>query len=170
MQLEFLTKTECAQFVRNWEVPASGNGTDDVGWAQLRVNMEDYLDRSAAVARLFARLLGTGQRALLWLTEFGIWPSLENRHLFDALRKVCGEVHPLPEAPGHLFAADEGEALISYLQLVIVFGWGGLLLGLENRHRLLLSHDSWALIRSRSDMSALTKALSDFGLPFRVEQ
>ena len=168
--MEFLTAAECAQFVRNWETPTSGNSSDDIGWAQLRVNLEGCLNRSAAAARLFAKLLGIEQRTFLWLTEFGIWPSLENRHLFDTLRKVSGEVHPLPETPGHLFATDEGDILVSYLQLVIVSGWGVLLLGLENRHRLLLSHDSWALIRSRSDMSALTKVLSGFGLPYRVDK
>ena len=59
---------------------------------------------------------------------------------------------------------------MSYLQLIIIFGWGGVFLGLENRHRLIVSHDSWTSIRSGSDMPALIKTVSDFGLPYRITE
>ncbi len=165
--MQFLTKTESLQTLV--DLPATGRGADD-GLAELQVNIEDCLKRSAATARLFIKLIGTEQAAFLWIEEFGVWPSLENWPLFRTLRSVSDELRPLHEAPGHMFAADEQEALVSYLQLVIIFGWGGVLLGLENRHRLIVSHDSWASIRSLSDMPGLIETASKFGLPYLVTE
>jgi hypothetical protein len=38
--------------------------------------------------------------ALLWITEWGIWPSSENWHLYYKLRQTYGDYRLLQEAPG----------------------------------------------------------------------
>ena len=165
--MQFFTETESLQTLVN--LPAAEHGVGGQS-AELQVDFEDCLGRSTATARLFLKLIGTEQAAFLWIHEFGIWPSLENRPLFETLRRASNEFRPLYEAPGHMFVADEQEALLSYLQLIIIFGWGGVLLGLENRHRLIVSHDSWASIRSLADMPGLIKTVSDFGLPYLTRE
>src|SRR5262249_6209516 len=66
--------------------------------------------------------------ALLWMTEWGIWPSSENWHLYYRLRQSYGDLRLLDEAPGHLFLEHEAEDLASFLQLAMLNGWGGYVL------------------------------------------
>src|SRR5215467_12367126 len=43
------------------------------------------------------------EACLLWVTDWGIWTSSENWHLYYRLRQSYGEQRLLDEAPGHLF-------------------------------------------------------------------
>jgi len=49
--------------------------------------------------------------ALVWITEWGIWGSSENWHLYYTLRQSYGDLRLLHEAPGHLFLGHESEDL-----------------------------------------------------------
>jgi hypothetical protein len=80
---------------------------------------------------------------LLWITEFGIWPSSENWNLFDRLRRSYGETDSLRERPGHLFFGDEIDDLASFLQLSALFGWGGYLLTEADQINAFFSHDEY---------------------------
>jgi hypothetical protein len=65
---------------------------------------------------------------LLFITEWGIWPSSENWHLYYNLRQTYGDNRLLHEAPGRLFLEHEGEDFASFLQLSMLNGWGGYVL------------------------------------------
>jgi hypothetical protein len=79
--------------------------------------------------------------ALLWITEWGIWPSSENWHLYYKLRQSYGDKRLLEDAPGHLFLKHESEDLASFLQLAILNGWGGYLLTEADFVNVFFSHD-----------------------------
>lgn len=81
--------------------------------------------------------------ALLWITEWGIWPSSENWHLYYKLRHCYGDQRLLEEAPGHLFLKHESEDLASFLQLAILNGWGGYLLAEADYVNVFFSHDEY---------------------------
>ncbi len=66
--------------------------------------------------------------ALVWITEWGIWGSGENWHLYYKLRQSYGDLRLLHEAPGHLFLGHESEDLTSFLQIAMLNGWGGYIL------------------------------------------
>ena len=66
--------------------------------------------------------------ALVWITEWGIWGSSENWHLYYKLRRSYGDLRLLHEAPGHLFLGHESEDLTSFLQIAMLNGWGGYIL------------------------------------------
>ena len=72
---------------------------------------------------------------LLWITEWGIWPSSENWHIYYKLRQSYGDGHLLHESPGHFFLNFECEDLASFLQLAMLNGWGGYVLGPVNTTR-----------------------------------
>src|ERR1700747_1385756 len=86
------------------------------------------------VARIFylAQWIGSSlmfrNPALVWITEWGIWGSSENLHLYYKLRQSYGDLRLLHEAPGHLFLGHESEDLASFLQLAMLNGWGGYIL------------------------------------------
>ena len=60
---------------------------------------------------------------LLWITEWSIWPSSENLHLYYRLRHTYGDHRLLHEAPGHLFLEYESEDLATFLQVAMLNGW-----------------------------------------------
>jgi len=62
------------------------------------------------------------QPTLLWVTEWGIWPSSENWHLYYKLRQSYGDTRLLEEAPGHLFLNYETADLASILQVCMMSG------------------------------------------------
>jgi hypothetical protein len=80
---------------------------------------------------------------LLWITEWGIWPSSENWHLYYRLRESYGDRRLLHDAPGHLFLEHEAEDIASFLQLAMLNGWGGYLIPQINDVRMFFSHDEY---------------------------
>jgi hypothetical protein len=81
--------------------------------------------------------------ALLWITEWGIWPSSENWHLYYKLRQSYADQRLLEQAPGHLFLKHEMEDLASFLQLAMLNGWGGYVLTEADYVNIFFSHDEY---------------------------
>lgn len=84
-----------------------------------------------------------GALTLLWITEWGIWPSSENWHLYYKLRQSYGDARLIDEAPGHLFLANEAEDLASFLQIAMLNGWDGFVLTDANYVNASFSHDEY---------------------------
>ena len=80
---------------------------------------------------------------LLWLTEWKVWPSSENWHLYYKLRQSYGDRTLLPDAPGHLFLGNETEDFTSFLQIAMLNGWGGYVLMEADRVNAFFSNDEY---------------------------
>ena len=97
--------------------------------------------------RFFAHWMATSlthrMPALLWVIEWGIWPSSENWHLYYRLRQSYQDQRLLDEAPGHLFLEHEAEDLASFLQVAMLNGWGGYLLTQADYVNAFFSHDEF---------------------------
>ena len=93
------------------------------------------------ISRIIARDVVPPGVVLLLITESGIWPSRENLNLFTKFREAFKEMRPLEVAPGHLFEMSEREDLISFLLLLLIFGWGGFVLCENTSIALNISHD-----------------------------
>src|ERR1044071_3665332 len=63
--------------------------------------------RKSALSRALVSYFDTDRESLLWIHEYGIWPSAEDRNLFAGFRRSLGEHRPLHEAPGHLFSRSD---------------------------------------------------------------
>lgn len=81
--------------------------------------------------------------ALLWITEWGIWPSGENWHLYYTLRHSQGDQRLLEEAPGHVFVGYETAELASFLQVAMLNGWGGYYLTHADFVSAFFGHDEF---------------------------
>jgi hypothetical protein len=90
-----------------------------------------------------ARSIAYRQPVLLWITEWGIWPSSENWHLYYKLRQSYADQRLLHEAPGHLFLEHESEDLGSFLQVAMLNGWGGYVLTQADYVNVFFSHDEY---------------------------
>ena len=95
------------------------------------------------VAHWIAAELTHRRPTLLFITEWGIWPSSENWHLYYKLRQTYGDWRLLEEAPGHLFLEHEAEDLATFLQIAMLNGWGGYVLTQANYVNAFFSHDEY---------------------------
>ncbi len=167
--MHFRTATEC-------QAEASGYGFDcdparnHIGCKQqpfphiVTLGFSGALDRSFALAQRIVAWYGPFERLVLWVTEWGIWPSSENLHLYYTVRRASGDARELAEAPGHVFLKHEQAEAETCLDLVIRFGWGGFLFGDPQSTAMTLSHDEWLRITTERPLAPILQGATDFGL------
>lgn len=118
----------------NWGGPASppayflqSDSGSKVGLSRVLANT--FLDRGPA---------------LLWVTEYGIWPGAEHMDLFDRYRLSYGERRTVGEAPVHVFnSREDRQGFISILCLCLFFVWGLEIISLDRSLAITISHDEW---------------------------
>jgi len=99
--------------------------------------------RRTNLARLLADLFRSQSEGLLWITEFGIWPSSEHRPIFAALRHAAGVDLPLEDSPGHFFSSDDSDLVVSLIAVALYFSWGAILVRGDLGLIASVSHDDW---------------------------
>jgi hypothetical protein len=138
--MRFYTKEECEEWLRGRKRPKP----DEVADVQTeRFGYPKEPHRIFGMAHWIAKSLTYRQPTLLWITEWGIWPSSENWHLYYTLRHSYGDKRLLHEAPGHLFLEHESEELASFAQVAMLNGWGGYILTHANYVNAFFSHDEY---------------------------
>ncbi len=80
---------------------------------------------------------------LVWVTDWGIFPSGENLHLFYRFRQTYGDLRLLHEAPGHLCLNYESAEVVTLVHLGMLFGWDLHLIPTAGYARAFVSHDEW---------------------------
>jgi hypothetical protein len=106
-------------------------------------NYQPEPHRIFSMAHWIANSLTYRMPTLLWITEWSIWPSSENWHLYYKLRHSYGDLRLLHEAPGHLFLEHESVDLASFLQIAMLNGWGGYILTQADYVNAFFSHDEY---------------------------
>ena len=103
---------------------------------------------------------------LLWINEFGVWPSSENMELFNGYRGYLGERRSLLEAPGHVFGAGDLVALQCLTALSLYFSWDAFLVEGSQQLVCVLSHDEIMDIYVNDDhrLKKIHKELEEFGM------
>lgn len=89
----------------------------DVRVERIECPTEHY--RVFFVAHWVASELTHRRPTLLFVTEWSVWPSSENWHLYYKLRQTYADNRLLHEAPGHLFLEHEAEDLASILPATV---------------------------------------------------
>jgi hypothetical protein len=157
--LRFYTQEECEDWLRGQErlKPDAAPGAHK---ERVRYPAEHY--RIFYVAHWIAKSLPYRMPALLWITEWGVWPSSENHHLYYRLRQSYSDHRLLQEAPGHLFLEHETEDLASFLQIAMLNGWGGYVLTQADYVNAFFSHDEFIDFFADADdrLSDVRKALA----------
>jgi hypothetical protein len=138
--LRFYTKEESEEWLSGRE---RGKPELVPGVRTERIEYPPNPYRVFTIAHWIASSLTYRRPTLLWMTEWGIWPSSENWHLYYKLRQSYGDQRLLHEAPGHLFLEHEAEDLASFLQVAMLNGWGGYILTDANYVNAFFSHDEY---------------------------
>ena len=158
-QLHFYTKQEC----ETWLSQRQRQKPDLATGAQVeRIDYPTSPYKFFFFAHWVASELTHRRPSLLFITEWGIWPSSENWHLYYKLRRTYGDKRQLHEGPGHLFLEHEAEDLASFLQLSMLNGWGGYVLTEANYINVFFSHDEYADFfgNNNADLADIRSALA----------
>lgn len=115
--------------------------------------------KKTVLAKSLAGIFEHDTEALLWINEFGIWPSSEDANLFNGFRKSFGETKPLHEKPGHIFSKDDIKTIISLLAMTFYFCWGAIVLSTGENILFKISHDE--IIDIFIDEDKTSSALSE---------
>jgi hypothetical protein len=138
--MRLYTNQECEEWLRDRKRPKP----DELPGRQLeRIIYPRETHRFYYIAHWIATSLTYRQPTLLWMTEWSIWGSSENWHLYYKLRADSNDNRLLHEAPGHLFLGHEAEDLTSFLQVAMLNGWGGYILTQANYVNAFFSHDEY---------------------------
>jgi hypothetical protein len=109
------------------------------------------------------------QSCLVWITEYGIFESNENLHLYYRLRNSYGDFRHLHDAPGHLCLNFERPEVVTLLHLSILFGWDAHIIPVAGYARAFVSHDEWFQIAFSDEQQyeAARKTLLDGSVPLQ---
>lgn len=121
--------------------------------------------RKTALARTLSGVMESNAERLLWITQWGVFPSTENAALFDGYRRALGEDRPLSSlAAGHVLHGP-GDELECLLDLVLYFFWDASVF-CGRSIWLRLSHDEVFSIHARDErtLTACEKALAPYEL------
>ena len=88
---------------------------------------------------------------LIWIDDWGVWPSGQHIPLFTRLREALGVREELIEKCGHLVGSDEFEDAISIALLSVLFLWDCYVLPSSGRDFLFYSHDEIGFQRTNQD-------------------
>lgn len=138
--MRFYTQEECEQWLRGRQ-RLKPDAISEIQKERVPYPKEPY--QIFSMAHWIATSLTFREPTLLWITEWGIWPSSENWHLYYKLRHSYSEVRLFHEAPGHLFLEHESEDLASFVQIAMLNGWGGYILTHANYVNGFFSHDEY---------------------------
>jgi hypothetical protein len=136
---------------------ASGHPSIDAARHALSVPLHGMnWSRLTWLSAFLAESLQDFDNCLLWVTQWGVWPSSENQHLFYRLREAYSERRLLPDAPAHLFLGYERADLTTFIELAPLFGWDFYLLPNTAQARAFVSHDEFLEFRTDDDDIAKT--------------
>jgi hypothetical protein len=156
--VRFLTPDETAAWAtRAGFAVREGFGTPEQRPAHLsyvRLLLPQTPGQVTWLCRFISECLAPRDTCLLWVSQWGVWPSSENWHLYYRLRQSYLEQRLLHEAPGHLFLDYEQADMVSFLQLGIMSGWDmhvlpSLTYGGADTARAFVSHDEWVVLAHR---------------------
>lgn len=114
--------------------------------------------RKTALARALAGVLAPDSEGLLWITEWGVFPSSENMPLFLGYRHSLGEERSVYAAPGHVFEEADLQVVECLLALILYFSWDASVFDAGSLW-LQVSHDE--VLEDRVGAPVIAEVLTD---------
>lgn len=150
--MRILSLNEAAEILR---ISDMGKFFGEVDWRYPDPVPSHFLaaDSGAKVglARVLANLFLDRGKAILWITETGIWPSAEHMDVFARYRLSYGETRTVTAAPVHFFESSEDlDAFVGILCLSLFFVWGFEVISGSRSLAMTISHDEWLEYRFAS--------------------
>jgi hypothetical protein len=169
-KMNFLTPDDCRAWAASHSFPFKSRprygDLEGSGFAAYKFTIPSDAGRRVTLARLLWESTAQGKpEALLWITDWSVWPSGEHMPLALTLRTALGENRPIADAPGHLFRMGEDDNALSFLSVALLFLWDAYLLSASGEIAVFLSHDECGVVLARNPDAGLPiqKRLALFG-------
>jgi hypothetical protein len=163
--MRFLSPAECDAWCRKHGVQVSEGEPAPSLPEPIQFQIPPDAGRRVALARLLWESTAQGSpEVLLWVTQYGVWPSGEHRPLADSARASWGATAPLAQQPGHLVHLGESDDGLSALVLAVLFLWDLWLLPAGGKRAVHVSHDEFGIVwfAHASEQDALDRKLKVF--------
>ena len=168
--MQFLTEEQCRSWASDRKYPL-GQRPYSVLAAGPPFACENFTIPSDAGARVaLVRAIwsdvGSGQpEALLWVTDWSVWPSSEHMPLATAVRRGLGEDRPLHVAPGCLVRLGEDDQALAVLVTAVLFLWDCWVFSADGKLATFFSHDEYGVICALAGVpDSLRRSLDSLGL------
>lgn len=167
--MRIYTPEECAQWCDTMRISLDERRRParDLGVAhRLRCRFPSSFTQFLWFSRAIEAALQPRQSCLVWVTEYGVFPSSENQHLFYRLRQSYGEYRLVHEAPGHLCLDFEVAEVVTLIYLSILFGWDAHLMPVAGYGRVFIYHHEWIEMgfRDKGRFEEAGRAFAEGGL------
>jgi len=144
--LDWLSKKEFLGSNNNFLIP-------DFDFSYHFEITKDSGTKTSISRELGALIKNYSGESLLWINEYGIWPSCEDVNLFTGFRKSIGEKESVYMKPGHLFQTEDIDNIQSIIAMVLYFVWGAIILTEPKDMVIRISHDEYITIYSKEDIN-----------------
>jgi hypothetical protein len=132
--------------------------------APIRFDIPEDAGARVVLARTLWEAAGQGaSEVLVWVTDWGVWPSGEHPPLAEAARRGFGAERPMHETPGHLARPGEDDAGLGVLCMAVLFLWDCWVLPADERPAVFVSHDELGVVDPRGDDRGLRQRLEALG-------
>jgi len=166
--MQFLDDAACAAwcFDRNYPVRQSTYGhhvlalDDNLSFKEFVFPVDS--GRKVGLARAVINWYMASGSCLIWIVEFGIWPSSEHRPLYDRLREALGGQGGLAAGSGHLVDLNDKDDAISIVALALFFFWDVYVLPDNAGSAFFSSHDEYAGLYLAPSESAVPQVLEEW--------
>jgi len=129
----------------------SGKLSLDAFPAKSHISIPVDSGQKTKIAAIIALLCSDYPESLLWINEFGIWPSCEDWNLFNGFRNSLGEDSLLYQKPGHIFSKKDIGSLRSLLAMVLYFFWGAVVVPRQMDFLVKISHDEYIDVYAKDE-------------------
>ena len=88
---------------------------------------------------------------LLYINEYGVWPSSENMYLFDGYRKSIEIESKIYEKPSHIIGENENIEFYCILGMILYFYMGCMIIPIKNQDEIIkISHDEFIEVYTKN--------------------
>ncbi|MEI7733196.1 MAG: hypothetical protein WCO56_26735 [Verrucomicrobiota bacterium] len=163
--MRFLTQEDSFEWCKHhaFKVTVSSNGLyetrdlESVSSHSIRFSPPSDSGKKVALARAIVEQWELKSGMLLWVQNWGVWPSSGHLPLMGLVRTALGEKRSLHLTPGHLAGLEDKDAAVSILVVSLEFFWDCLVCTAEDGNAFFTSHDEYCVISCRS-VSDIKKA------------
>jgi hypothetical protein len=163
-----LSRDECEKWFAKRDIylggPSSTVAADNYP-NHISFAMPSDAGRLNALSTQFPELSGINA-GILWITNFGVFPSCQNLPLFYGYRNSLNELRSLADAPGHVFERHERDEFCSILNMCVIFFWDFLIADTDATCLVSVSHDEHCTLCAREGLQLddIISNLREFGL------
>jgi len=165
--MQYLTADESRAWAvrRGYPVNASnGRLSESEVRDPIRFDVPEDAGARVILARVLWEAAGQGaSEVLVWVTDWGVWPSGEHPPLAEAARRGFGAERPMHETPGHLARSGDDDAALGVLCMAVLFLWDCWVLPADGRPAVFVSHDELGVVDPRDDDRGLRQRLEALG-------